>query len=81
MHSLFVDDLSMYVNSTYNLVAGQLLNIDVVPGSILVGFDIAASTDPAAPLQSTVIQALSAAISGGTFNIGYPFPLAVDPVR
>ena len=80
MHSLFVTDLSVYMNSTYSLVPGQLLNVDVVPGSILVGFDIAASSDPAAPLQSAVIKALNEAIASGSIDIGYPFPLAVDPV-
>ena len=80
MHALFVEDLSVYMNSTYSLVAGQLLNVVVVSGSILCGFDLAASNTPGAADQATVIQQLSAAVSTGNINIGYPFPLEVDTV-
>ena len=80
MHSLFVTDLSVYMNSTYYLVPGQLLNVQVVSGSILCGFDLAASNTPGAPLQETVLAALQANIANGNINIGYPFLLAVDKV-
>ena len=80
MHSLFVTDLSVYMNSTYYLVYGQLLNVQVVSGSILCGFDLAASDTPGAADQETVIQALAEAVSAGTVDIGYPFPLVVDTV-
>ena len=80
MHSLFVTDLSNYLNADYSLVSGQLLNVQVVSGSILCGFDLAASDTPGAADQETVIQALAEAVSAGTVDIGYPFPLVVDKV-
>ena len=80
MHTLFVSCLSNYLINTYLLVPGQLINILVVSGSILVGFDLAASNLPGAPLQETVIVALEAAIQSGNIDIGYPFPIKVDQV-
>ena len=80
MHALFVTDLSVYMNDTYDLVSGMLLNVLVVPGSILVGFDLAASPLLRAPSQQKVLAELKANIEAGNIDIGYPFVLNVDPV-
>ena len=81
MHALFANDLIYYLTTEFQFVPGQLVNVNVSPGSILCSFDLVESLAPDAANITLVVEYLSEMISSENINIGYPFPLSLDPVR
>ena len=68
------------MTNTYNLVPGQLMNVQVSPGSIVVSFDIEGSTNPNAPDQATIVAILGINVATSNVDISYRLPLTINPV-